>query len=88
MVDATLPPAEVVRTGRPDFLATRAGVRERFAGILRDVGSVAVLPLTAGEQQLGVLGLCFADERAFSADDRAYLAALGAVTGLALSRGR
>jgi GAF domain-containing protein len=86
---ATLPPAQVARTGEPDFLPTRDDVRDRFGGILEaapDAGSIAVVPLTTGEQHLGVLGLCFAHERAFTADDREYLAALGGVSGLALAR--
>ena len=83
-----LPPAEVVRTGEPDFLTTRADVRDRFAELLDampDVGSVAVLPLAAGDTRLGVLGVSFADERALSAADREYLAALSGITALALA---
>ena len=51
-VDAPLAPAEVVRTGRPDFLTTRDDVRNRFDALLDvvpDAGAVAVLPLTAGD---------------------------------------
>ena len=87
---ASLPPAEVVRTGRPDFLMTREEVRDRFGVILEvipEAGSVAVLPLTAGDQHLGALGVCFASERAFNTDEREYLSALGSVSALALARG-
>ena len=87
--DAAVPPAEVIRTGQPDFLTTRADVRDRFETLLEvvpDAGSVAVLPLTAGDHHLGAMGVCFADERPFSLDDREYLAALGGVSGLALAR--
>lgn len=86
---APVPPADVVRTGEPEFLTTRDDVRERFDAILEAVpeaGSVAVLPLNAGDQPLGALGVCFADERPLSPDDREYLAALGGVSGLALAR--
>jgi GAF domain-containing protein len=88
---ATLAPAEVVRTGEPDFMTTRADVRDRFAELLEampDIGSVAMLPLTAGEERLGVLAISFADERAFSAADREYLAALGGISALTLARDR
>jgi GAF domain-containing protein len=51
-----------------------------------DVGSVAVLPLSAGDERLGVLGVSFADERALSAADREYLTALGGISALALAR--
>jgi GAF domain-containing protein len=44
------------------------------------------MPVTAGGEQLGVLGTCFADERAFTEDDREYLAALAGISGLALAR--
>ena len=86
---AAAPPADVVRTGEPEFLTTRDDVRERFDAILRavpDAGSVAVLPLNAGDHHLGALGVCFAEERRLSPDDREYLAALGGVSGLALAR--
>jgi GAF domain-containing protein len=79
------PVDEVVRTGRADFLTSRAEVRDRFGEIL-DAGSVAVVPLAAGEERLGVLGVCFADERAFTPADREYLAALGGLSALALAR--
>jgi GAF domain-containing protein len=83
-------PAEAVRTGRPDFFMTRADVRSRFDAVLDvvpDVGAVAVLPLAAGDHQIGALAMCFPDERAFSPEDRAYLEAIGGIAGLALARG-
>ena len=88
---APLPPAQVVRTGEPEFLTTRADVRDRFAELLAvmpDIGSVAMLPLTAGDERLGVLGVSFADERALSTADREYLAALGGISALTLARDR
>jgi len=88
---APLPPAEVVRTGEPDFLTTRTDVRDRFAELLEampDLGSVALLPLTAGDERLGVLGVGFTDERALSSADREYLAALGGISALTLARRR
>ena len=45
-----------------------------------------MLPLTAGEERLGVLGVSFPDERALSAADREYLAAVGGICALALAR--
>jgi GAF domain-containing protein len=86
---APLAPAEAVRTGEPDFVTTRADVRNRFdvlLDVVPDTGAVAVLPLTAGERPVGALAMCFTDERAFSPNDRAYLAAVGGVSGLALAR--
>jgi GAF domain-containing protein len=45
-----------------------------------------VLPLTAGDERLGVLGVGFGEERAFSAADREYLTALGGISALTLAR--
>jgi GAF domain-containing protein len=85
-MDASLPPAEVARTGQPRFLSSRAAVGDAFElGTLPDVGAVALLPVSAGDHRIGVLGACFRDERAFSEDDREYLAALAGISGLALA---
>jgi GAF domain-containing protein len=80
--------SQVVRTGEPGFLTTQAEVREGFAGLLPDARSVAVVPLSAGEERLGVLGVCFADERPLPDADREYLTAVGGVSGLALAHAR
>ena len=58
-------PAHVLRTGEPEFLTTHAEVRDRFAA-MPAAGSVAVVPLSAGAERLGVLGVSFADERPLS----------------------
>jgi GAF domain-containing protein len=90
-LDAPLSPAEVVRTGGPDFLVTRANVHDRFApalDVMPDAGSVAVLPLTAGAERVGALVIGFAGTRGFSPDDQEYLAALAGLSVLALERGR
>ena len=86
---APLAPAEVVRTGQPDFLTTRADVRDRFDVLFDDepdAGGAAVLPLTAGTHHVGALAISFAGGREFSTDDRAYLTAVGGIAGLALAR--
>ncbi len=87
---APLAPAEVVRTGQPDFLTTRTDLRDRFDVLFEndepDAGAAAVLPLTAGAQPVGALAMSFAGGRAFSTDDRAYLTAVGGIAGLALAR--
>ena len=82
-------PAKVVQTGEPDFLPTRADVRDGFEALLEDrpaVGAVALVPLSAGDSPIGALAICFDDERAFSAHDREYLTAVGGIAGLALAR--
>jgi GAF domain-containing protein len=72
--------ADVARTGEPRFLTTRADA-------MPGIGTVAVLPLTAGAERLGVLGVGFAGERALSSADREYLTALGGISALTLARG-
>jgi hypothetical protein len=62
-------PAHVLRTGEPGFLTTHAEVQERFAA-LPVAGSVAIVPLSAGTERVGVLGVSFADERPLSPTDR------------------
>jgi GAF domain-containing protein len=47
---------------------------------------VAIVPLSAGTERVGVLGVSFADERPLSPTDREYLTAVGGVSGLALAR--
>ena len=88
-LDAQPPLAQVVASGEPDFLPTRAAVRDHFAPMLEaapDVGSVALLPLAAGERCVGVLGVGFADERALSDENRGFLSALAGISSLALAR--
>jgi GAF domain-containing protein len=83
--DLPLTPAEVA----PDFLLTRADLHDRLDALLEDqpdVAAVALLPLTAGDAEIGALALCFTDERAFSTHDRDYLTAVGGVAGMALAR--
>ena len=82
-------PAQVARTGEPDFLTSRAELHDRFPDLstaMPEVGSVAVLPLQAGDDRLGVLGVCFADERPLSSADRDYLTALGGISALKLGQ--
>jgi GAF domain-containing protein len=78
--------AEVARSGEPRFLSTRAELPE-LSDALPEVGTAAIVALTAGDSHLGVLGMCFAGERPLSSADREYLTALGGISALALSRG-
>ena len=83
---ARLPVPEL---GGPDHLATRSDVRARIGPVLDaspDIGSISLLPLTAGDDSRGVLGVCFADERDLGAEDRGYLTAVAGISSLALAR--
>jgi signal transduction histidine kinase len=90
-VAARMPFAEAARTGElvllEDLDDVQAGGPEMEA-MLRATGASACVaaPLVAGGRVLAVLGLCFAIARRFTADDRAFLAGLGAQAGQALAR--
>jgi GAF domain-containing protein len=87
-LDSALLPAHVASTGEPEFLATRADVQDGadwILDVMPDAASVALVPLTAGERPVGVLGVGFTGERPFTEDDREYLAALAGVSALALA---
>jgi GAF domain-containing protein len=88
-LDAQRALATLASAGEADFLPTRTDVESRCAPLLEVVpntGSVASLPLSAGGERIGVLTVCFSDERTVTADDREYLAALAGVCSLALAR--
>ena len=86
-IDGPLAPARVARTGEAAFLSSREEIGDGFGlGDVPQVGSVALLPLTAAGRRLGVLGACFASEQAFPEEDREYLAALAGLSGLALAQ--
>jgi GAF domain-containing protein len=86
-IDAPLAHAQVARQGEAAYLPSHEEVREGFAlQDAPDVGAVALLPVTAGEHRIGVLGACFHDEQRFTVEDHEYLAALAGISGLALAR--
>ena len=92
-LDTPLPNAEAARTGQPIFLATRPERTERYPALatpMRQTGSgaIAALPLLVSDRVLGVLGLSFADEREFTADERAFMLTLAAQCAQALDRAR
>ena len=90
-VAAPAAPARVLRSGRSEFLSSRADVQDRFAELLDAVpgaSSAAVVPLNPGDEPIGVLGFAFADERPLPDAEREYLTAVGGVSALALARTR
>lgn len=80
-LDATVPLAEVVRSGEAIWLESTKAFTQRYpqlAELRSSAGSRALvaIPLLAHGQALGSLGLSFADERVFDADERAFILAL------------
>ncbi len=80
-LDAPLPAAETVRTGRALWLSMRAAVREQFpagAEMLDQLGFEALisLPLVVADHTMGAFVLHFDGERTFEADEVALLLAI------------
>jgi signal transduction histidine kinase len=85
------PISDVVRTGSPVYLGTRAETESRYPRAASDLHatgfeSFAGLPVRAGRTVVAGLSFSFAGERAFAADKRAFLETLAAQAGQALER--
>jgi PAS domain S-box-containing protein len=92
-VSAVNPIAEVARTGEAVWLGDTDALISRYPGLERqvlreDVQGRAALPLNAGDQCVGVLGITFGATSAFDADERAYLTAVANLWGQAVHRVR
>jgi PAS domain S-box-containing protein len=91
-LSAPLPACEVVRTGQPLVFDTLDAMLAAFPGALsRDATPYrawAVIPFVANGQAIGVASFSYRDERAFSREDRALLAAMIGQASLALERCR
>lgn len=86
-LDDDRPVAEAVRGGRARFFESRERLLERYPDLPFSAHeSRAVLPL--GVPSDGALVLAYRQRRAFTADDRAFLAAFAAQSGQALERAR
>jgi PAS domain S-box-containing protein len=87
------PVAEAARTGEAIWLRDGDEMLTRFPGVdaravRSDLGARVVLPLGAGPEPIGVLGVTFDHARDFDADDRGYLTAVANLWGQALHRAR
>ncbi len=92
-LSADTPLTEVARTGEPLWFGDSRQMYERFRALPADSvriggGARVVLPLGAGAEPIGVLGVVFENERVFDADERAYLTAVASLWGQALHRAR
>lgn len=91
-LDASVPLAEVARTGEPVFLHSENELRRYPAwgdAIVR-AGShaAAAVPVWANGHLRGVLGLTWAAPRAFDEDERAFVLTLGVMCAQAIMRAR
>jgi PAS domain S-box-containing protein len=87
------PLAEAARTGRSVWIESTAELTARYPGlpasaVRADLHGRAVIPLQAGDQSIGVMGVVFDAPRVFDADERAYLTAVANLWGQALHRAR
>ena len=92
-VDAPVPLAEVVRTGEPVFLESRAAWAARYPAMAPLLEATehhanAVAPLIAHGQVLGVLGAAFRTPREFGRVDRALVLTVAQQCAQALDRAR
>lgn len=92
-VDDDLPASHAVRTGRPVVLSSVADLRRQFpalAAVQADVGMPAwvMVPIVAGPEPVGVLGLSFRTERRLDRSELQLLDTLAATAGQAFQRAR
>ena len=87
------PTTECLRTGEPQWLENRAELDARFPETRAvwertGVQALASVPLTLGDETLGVMTYAFAEPRTISPGDRGFLLALGAQCAQAIDRAR
>jgi GAF domain-containing protein len=88
--DLSLPVTDAATTGRPVWLASRAELVSRFPslGELASAGELAcaVLPLRAGGQTAGILGLSFVGPHDFTDAQQGFLLGLAGICAEGLQR--
>jgi signal transduction histidine kinase len=89
-LDAPIPFAEVARSGDPLFLASIADLERcgEWGAAMARAGAeaAAIVPVWANGELRGVLGLSWATERVFDADERAFVLTLGVMCAQAILR--
>ncbi len=92
-LDAPVPAAEVVRTGRALWLESPEEIAARYPHLeperaARGEGAWGVVPLLAGGRPVGALSLAFPAARRLDADERSLVRTLSQPCALALERAR
>jgi signal transduction histidine kinase len=91
-LDASVPLAEVARTGQPVFLHSEGELRHypEWGDALVRAGSqaAAAVPVWANGHLRGVLGLTWETPHAFDEDERAFVLTLGVMCAQAIMRAR
>jgi PAS domain S-box-containing protein len=92
-IETAFPLCDAVRDGAPIFLPSAAARAERYPQLAdlrveNGAGSMAALPLRGNGAIIGALGFNWAEDRAFSLEDIAFLDVLAQQCGQALERAR
>ncbi len=90
-VDTPIPIAEVVRTGQPIWIESRAERDQRYPDLTAGAegyNAWAAIPMTIEKRILGGLTLSFAEERTFTEEDRTFILALAQQSAQAVERAR
>jgi GAF domain-containing protein/CheY-like chemotaxis protein/two-component sensor histidine kinase len=90
-VDSDNPGGDVFRSRKPVWLESIEAVLERYPGLAEARAAtgnqaLAVVPLLAGDQSLGILSLSFAEPREFTEAERSLLLALAGQCAQAAER--
>ena len=88
-LDADLPGAAVVRTGKPLFLKSRHDIYEllpELQGYYADERTLHILPVALGARTLGLLGITFLGGQLGDEEQLQFVNALGDVLAQALAR--
>jgi PAS domain S-box-containing protein len=90
-VSATMPGADVLRSGEQLWLGSAQEFSTRYPHLAEAAGragvlAVAVFPLWGDERPLGALLLSFTQKREFAPEDQAFLLALARLSAQALAR--
>lgn len=87
-IDAASPVADVARTGRPAILGDPASFRARFpdAAPEADAQALAVLPLEAKGQRIGVIRWAFPQPRMFTTADAEFMGTVADLAAQSLDR--
>jgi signal transduction histidine kinase/ActR/RegA family two-component response regulator len=92
-ISAENPMCDAARTGEAMWLSDGAAYSAQYPDFARRtrigiIASRATIPVMAGDECIGVLGVLFERQRSFDSEERAYLTAVANLWGQALHRAR
>jgi GAF domain-containing protein len=93
LLDAAVPAAEVIRTGKGVWIESAGELSVRYPELWRErasrgEGAWVVVPLLAGGSALGSLAIAFPGARRFEADEKSFVRMLAMPCAQALERAR